>query len=53
MQWRMGRLEEREREWICEHGIGHWKWPHGCDGCCDRDDYPNHRHRDKEKHTYL
>lgn len=27
-------------EWDCPHGIGHGNHPHGCDGCCDRDDYP-------------
>lgn len=22
-------------EAICEHGVGHHKGVHGCDGCCD------------------
>jgi hypothetical protein len=27
-------------EWNCPHGIGHGNHIHGCDGCCQREDYP-------------
>ena len=27
-------------EYVCEHGIGHGNHIHGCDGCCQRADYP-------------
>jgi hypothetical protein len=26
----------RRTEWICDHGIGHHKGVHGCDGCCSK-----------------
>lgn len=43
--WRVGRIERRRGnkisiEYLCEHDIGHWEWPHGCDRCCLREDYP-------------
>lgn len=34
------------KEWICKHGVGHYdpdlvKYTvHGCDGCCNRLDFP-------------
>lgn len=27
-------------EFTCEHGVGHGPHIHGCDGCCNLDDYP-------------
>jgi len=27
-------------EYQCPHGVGHGNHTHGCDGCCDRDDFP-------------
>ncbi len=27
-------------EYLCEHGIGHEKGVHGCDGCCSSDSFP-------------
>jgi hypothetical protein len=27
-------------EYTCLHGIGHGNHIHGCDGCCQRDDFP-------------
>lgn len=27
-------------EYNCPHGIGHGNHTHGCDGCCQRDDFP-------------
>jgi hypothetical protein len=26
--------DDGDREWLCEHGIGHSKNIHTCDGCC-------------------
>ncbi len=53
--WCVGRIERDyeskdfsvEVEWICPHGIGHWKWAHGCcpNRCCTTDEYPP-RHKD-------
>ena len=37
------RYDAREVEWVCEHGIGHWKWPHSCDGCCRSESYPGRK----------
>lgn len=38
MKWKKGRAHE----WICECGVGHYDngWPHGCCGCCGREDFP-------------
>jgi hypothetical protein len=27
-------------EYQCPHGVGHGNHIHGCDGCCERDDFP-------------
>jgi hypothetical protein len=27
-------------EYQCPHGVGHGNHIHGCDGCCERPDYP-------------
>jgi hypothetical protein len=27
-------------EYQCPHGVGHGDHIHGCDGCCQRDDFP-------------
>ena len=27
-------------EYNCPHGVGHGNHVHGCDGCCQRDDFP-------------
>jgi len=27
-------------EYSCPHGVGHGNHIHGCDGCCQRDDFP-------------
>ena len=27
-------------EYQCPHGIGHGNHVHGCDGCCQREDFP-------------
>lgn len=40
MNWRPARIAE----WACEHGVGHYAaglgWPHSCEGCCAREDFP-------------
>ena len=39
--WKLTKSDFRDihakgfTEAICEHGIGHHKGVHGCDGCCD------------------
>lgn len=45
--WKHWRADQQEYEWICEHGIGHWDWPHGCDKCCWKDDYPGKKVKKK------
>jgi hypothetical protein len=35
-------------EWTCSHGIGHGNHIHGCDGCCERTDYPGRIKRIKD-----
>lgn len=36
IQTRFSDMESsgRRTEWICDHGIGHHRGVHGCDGCC-------------------
>jgi len=44
MEWQFAGTYRKE--WICEHGVGHYDpnlvkfTTHGCDGCCCRDDFP-------------
>ena len=35
-------------EYNCEHHIGHGNHIHGCDGCCDRDDFPGKEEMENE-----
>jgi hypothetical protein len=35
-------------EWLCPHGIGHGNHIHGCDGCCERDDYPGRKEGERK-----
>lgn len=43
MQW---SYNPSRKEWICEHGVGHYDPRyvkddvHGCDGCCRQEDFP-------------
>jgi len=43
MQW---SYNPHRKEWLCEHGVGHYDprlvkdGVHGCDGCCAREDFP-------------
>ena len=37
--WRLGRNEAGEQEYLA-NGVGHWKWPHSCDGRCHSTLYP-------------
>ena len=30
--YRLG--DDGDKEWLCEHGIGHSEHVHTCDGCC-------------------
>ena len=39
-------------EWVCDHGVGHTVYApfggdfvHGCDGCCDCDEYKKLRNK--------
>lgn len=36
-------IRDGAEEFICSHGIGHWSWPHSCDGCCRGDNYPGRK----------
>ncbi len=36
-------------EYMCPHGIGHGNHTHGCDGCCQRNDYPGPKEKDDGK----
>lgn len=38
--WRDCLRANGRMEWLCPHHIGHGNHIHGCDGCCERDDYP-------------
>lgn len=43
------KFNVHRREWICEHGVGHYdptlvkNTVHGCDGCCSREDFPGNQ----------
>jgi hypothetical protein len=39
-------IRDGEKEHVCEHGIGHWHWPHSCDGCCKSKTYPGRENED-------
>jgi hypothetical protein len=47
MNWRKVRRSDGRIEYNCEHGVGHGLHVHGCDGCCNRTDFPlkNHKHK--------
>lgn len=36
-------------EYTCPHGIGHGNHVHGCDGCCQRNDFPLQRENRSKK----
>lgn len=36
-------------EYNCPHGVGHGNHIHGCDGCCQRDDFPMNKKNLKEE----
>lgn len=38
--WRDAPRANGRMEWLCPHSRGHGNHIHGCDGCCERDDYP-------------
>jgi hypothetical protein len=40
MIWTTIRRADGRIEHVCEHGVGHGDHVHGCDGCCQRKDYP-------------
>jgi hypothetical protein len=40
LNWTWYPRGDGRTEWLCPDGIGHGPHPHGCDGCCARDDYP-------------
>lgn len=46
MNWLLNFRENGMVEYLCEHGVGHYperygsEGAHGCDGCCERDDFP-------------
>ena len=31
-EWIIG--DDGDKEWLCEHGVGHGDHVHTCDGCC-------------------
>jgi len=40
MKWKMIVRMDGRIGWQCEHNIGHDGPGHGCDFCCERDDFP-------------
>lgn len=36
-------VRDGELEYTCSHHIGHWHWPHSCDGCCRGENYPGRK----------
>jgi hypothetical protein len=38
-------------EWSCPHGVGHGNHIHGCDGCCQRADFPGRRQDEVSQRT--
>jgi len=43
-------------EYVCPHEVGHGNHVHGCDGCCQREDFPfrpeNRSKKDRSKRGY-
>lgn len=40
--WQLCLRADGRVEYTCPHNVGHGWHPHGCDGCCNRDDFPLH-----------
>ena len=45
--WQPCPRNDGRMEWLCPHGVGHGNHTHGCDGCCERLDYPGRTYVDK------
>jgi hypothetical protein len=49
MKWVDAPRADGRMEWCCEHEVGHGNHVHGCDGCCERDDYPGRKTTDGKR----